>query len=266
MDLDSSRVAVENHVAHLNESLKWVVASAGAVAAVIVTSLQLQAPRLGAGAAAAFWLAAIAAIGSALALLLAAVSVLCTQRLTCADLARREVRANRLSGKPPVGGDTDAMVSWVQDEGGPTLLGSASSVTELIQRTQRGTDEQRAESLGRLQLIESSLHLHRVQRALRSIRLWGFSGAAVFALGVAGLATVPAFGMAQEQVPVNEPVRVDVSVVDPNATDIPPKCGEQLRGVAIGGTWDDPRLALMGTPTCEPMELEHSDGLVVTPR
>lgn len=266
MDIEAAKAANESATTHVTDSLKWLVGSAGATAAVLVAGLQLQSTHLADGAAWIYAIAATLAVSSALATLFGAARVLSTERMAAPVIAQREFDSNRVAGKPLTDDKADAVVAWIQDQRGPALLGTAVSVTELIQRTQKGAAEERTEAFARLGLVEAALHLHRIQTAVRKLIGWVVALSIVFVLSIATLVLVPSLIGPPEDVLVDKPVPVDVIVIDAEKSDIPRKCGTTFRGVAIGGTLDDPLLVISPSAACGPMELEDASGLVVIPR
>lgn len=266
MNIDAAQTVNEGAITHVNESLKWLVGSAGAAAAFLVAGVQLQSPELDGGGAVVYAIAVVLAVGSALAVLFGAARVLCAERLPAAAIAQREFKSNRLAGKPLIEDDSDEVVTWVQDERGPSLLGTAMSVTELVQRTQRGTPEEKAEAFARLGLIEGALHLRRVQTAFRKLIGWAIAASVVLVASLAVLVALPSVATPPGVVNVDAPIPVDVLVVNEAAADIPEECGTKFEGVAVGGTLDNPRLVIAESADCGPMELEDASGLVVIPQ
>lgn len=272
MEIETATAANESAIADLRSSLKWVLGAAGALTAFVAGGLQLDSAQPGQAFDVTWWIYALAlvlALGSSLLTLVAAGRILVIPRRTAMALAHEEVDANRLAGRSV--SDTtpgsDADLSWVQDEQGPTLLGTAASVTDLVQRSQHEADPTaRAEATKRLALIEAALHHRSLQQSIKRMFWHARWVAPVFVLSMAGLSLLPTVAEpAPSGVPLTEPIPVRVVVIDVNEAEIDEACGRELTGYAVGGSLDDPMLVLESSGTCEAMELEDSAGLVVIP-
>lgn len=114
----------------LRATVKWLVASAGGTAVVLVGGLQLTSlPRLDHWTG---WISAVSAaiaIGLALALLTSAARILALPRLTSNEISNREINANALDPDSiePI---NDELVSWERDHVEHLLMGERT-VTNL---------------------------------------------------------------------------------------------------------------------------------------
>lgn len=279
----------------LRSSLKWLIGSAGAAAAVVVAALQLdEIPTSPLWAAVVVTLAEVLALGVTLALLIAASRVLTLPRLTATEISNREIDSNVLNPKP---GDEiqDDVIRWIVERKS-YLLGTAENVTALYSdylseplrrldelatgrsvtwrgRTLDPTSNADREALAavvtateaRLARIEDAVHYWLSEKSYRNL-LGNFTlGGIVFAVSIAVIVLVPALISESDGIPVMEPVPVDVIVQDAHLAGLPSGCAGSLTGVAVGGTLEQPVVALNGSAGCEPRLIEVDEGVVAIP-
>ena len=128
----------------LSSTLKWLMASAGAIAAALIAGLQLTSL-----ASRALPAALLGAIAVAVALvcvgkvLVGAGRVLAAQSPTATEISNDEIAAGLIKPHPgpPTGPDLSSypLLGWIQDQRS-SLLGNARTVTEIIQDQIVGTE------------------------------------------------------------------------------------------------------------------------------
>lgn len=121
-------------LADLRSTLKWLVSSAGATAAVLTAGLQLSGlDGLTTTSAIIASLASAIAIGLALTLLVAAARVLATPRPTSTEISNRELNTEHAMDMARVEPLEDPFVQWIRENSG-RLLGTSRTVTEVCTR------------------------------------------------------------------------------------------------------------------------------------
>ena len=279
-------------LADLRATLKWMVASSGAIAAAVVAGLQLRDiqdgpfPRvLWAGASAALALLCV------LGLLAYTVNVLTLPRPTANEISNREVRAG-VAPTPPIPLETpkDQLVSWVQSNR-TALLGGAATVTELytnsvvgagrslkelqtgrptewLQRQYASTSENiaffervTAEARENLELIESGAHLFITRQKYRGLLKFYIAGIFVFT------AAVVSFVVATLTVPVvDQPMAVRVVIINRADAGLPESCtDDELTAVAVSGTVSNPTVVTEPADGCPATTIENGRGILAIP-
>jgi len=278
----------ESSLADLRASLKWLAASAGAVAAVLVAGLQLS--DLGNLHFAWMVLAVVAAgvaIAAVLLFLFGATAVITTRGRTVTELSNAELGTAPTNGAQ---GSDDSDLRWLAQRR-TLLLGTAESISALYvdglvaaqnairdlragkQATLGGrpldptkTDDLAAavavrdEAEAGIRTVEAAL-LHRKTRDAFDSLMSNFKvGSWIFAVAVLAFAVAASVGTQADQVAITAPVPVTVYY---SGTSHP--CGNSRQGVALAGTWDAAVVALAPTATCPAERITATDGLVVVP-
>lgn len=121
-------------LADLRSTLKWLVSSAGATAAVLTAGLQLTGLHgLTTPQAITASLASAVAIGLALTLLTAATRVLATPRPTSTEISHREMNTPNATDPARIEPLQDPFVQWIHVNS-VRLLGASHNVTEVCSR------------------------------------------------------------------------------------------------------------------------------------
>lgn len=283
---------------HLRSSLRWLVASAGAIAAALVAGLQLT------NLATLPWFPLLIALGAAIfalsitfAFLIATAKVLTQDRLTATELSNREIRAGLITEAlrvDPV--KDDSVIRWIQERRtyllGPYttvtalysdgLIGSIKAAEQLKQGNKvswrnRKLNPASAEDLSfvetaaqdatkRIELTEDAAQYAATALAYRSLLAKMPWWAIAFCISVIVFATIPSLAAPTKVLtPVTKPTPVRVVILDPEQAGLGPGCGAETQGVAVGGTFERPVIALTGTPDCPARVLDRADGVVVVP-
>ncbi|SKO14317.1 Uncharacterised protein [Mycobacteroides abscessus subsp. bolletii] len=242
-----------NSLDNLRSTVKWLVGSAGAIAAAIIAGTQLidYSNRNPAGAA----LAAVAvatALWLTLAFLIRAAKILTVPRPTAIDLSNAELRANALDARTRLEGKiTDSDVQWVLSRAS-YLLGTYDTVTELLaaaheQESDNTAGAITAEIRQRIDLVEQAAHYRDMSNAYGQLLKHFRSGSAAFIFAIIAFSVS---GLLHKAAPtespnrITTPVAVQVVTVDQNS-----KCPNRS-GVAIDGTLSTPTVIVAPTGPC----------------
>ncbi|MGB2922301.1 MAG: hypothetical protein WBB57_26160 [Mycobacterium sp.] len=269
----------------LRSTVKWLVASAGAVAAAIIAGAQLvdYSDRNWAGATFAA-LAVAVSLALTLTLLARAAKILTVPRPTATDLANAELRAGAVDpAKRASGQITDTDVQWLLARA-TYLLGPHDTVHTLLAEYDRAIStasandaDARAEQLRkqvelnrRIGLVEEAAHYRDMSSAYNEL-IGSFKvGATAFIAAVIVFAGSGLLRPGDEpQQPANQitkPIPVRVVTTTAHGTDPHPDCLDR-EGMAIGGTLTSPTVVVNPTPSCAAETIEPSrPGLVVIPK
>jgi hypothetical protein len=259
----------------LRGTIKWLVASAGAVAAAIIAGAQVvdysDRSLWGAGLAAG----AVAA-GLALTLLLLgrAANILTIPRPTATDLANAEIKADaadehrRLSGQI-----SDPDVEWLLART-TYLLGGHDTVSDLLAAYTAAQaaaaanpgDDAAQRSLTRLNqhigTVEEAAHFRDMSKGYNTLMRQFPCGAAAFVIAaivfaVSGLLTKPA-----AEPMITQPLSVEVNDISPEAS----PCSTRS-GVAIAGTLTAPTVVMPSTEACPAATfVDEQPNIIVIPQ
>ena len=265
--------ALEN----LRSTVKWLVASAGAVVAAIIAGAQLvdYSGRTVWGASLAA-LSVVTALSITIVLLVRAAKILTVSRPTATDLSNAEMRAGALDQQRRTTGQIDdTNVEWLLARR-TYLLGRYPTVTELLSAYNRATDDVENESAKesaqrlasslrqRIGTVEEAAHYRAMSRAYDAL-LKGFrKGAILFIVAVLLFSVSGLFRKATRETPSNAvttpiPVRVIV-------TGTPVPCADRI-GVAVGGTLTSPTVVMPPVGQCPAGILTpQQSGAVVIPQ
>jgi hypothetical protein len=288
----------EAPLVNIRDTVKWMIASASAVAAVLVAGLQVK--DLGDLAGSSPVRIAIAAGSASVALLLvlfviaAAVRVLATPRLSVRDLSAREVKIAGASAlEVRVKPVKDKLVQGVLERR-TYLLGQHESIREFYDdysatmNAQRQLLQGQVAHLGDRQFnagipddvaavatlvrqaqydaerLESAAQLifaeMRFQALAGRLRL----GGVVFVAAVLTFAWVT--NTSQTGANVTKPVPVQIYVRDAAKAGLPRGCrASELQGVAVGGTFTQPDVVTEPVPGCPSTVINRAAGVVVVP-
>ena len=264
----------------LRGTLKWLVASTGAVIAALVAGTQLvdYSGR-------ALWGVVVAALAVAVALILTLLflvrtaSILATFRPTATDLANAEHRAGAADPSKLLAGEVeDRSVNWILSRQ-TYLLGPFETVGSLLQAWNRSVNElaehpddgfrrQSASVLReRINVVEEAAQYrdakYAFQDLLSTTRKWSWVfAAAVLAFALSNLAeTAPPRSPAN---PVTKPTAVRIIFPQTDAS-VSPACRDRS-GFAVGGTFDRPRVVVSPSPGCPARTAVGDDqGVLVIP-
>lgn len=281
-----SQSAYESATAVLRDSLKWMAAAAGAVAAALIAGLQLTTI----GGSSTGWMiaaavGAAAAIGLVLSFVVAATRVLTIQGPTVTELSNTELSA---ASQGVTSDDPD--LRWIAQRR-TLLLGTAETlsalyVDELVAaqealralRTGKSArlagrdlnpavptdlafaDTYHSEAEAKLRKVEAAL-IHRRTRdqfdiLMTRFRWWAF----VFLAAVLIFAIATSYGQAPKTGPVTAPTPVTVYY-----TGTAHPCGSTRQGVAVSGTWDAPVVVLAPAGACPAERVIVTGSMVVLP-
>jgi type IV secretory pathway VirB2 component (pilin) len=248
---------------NLRSTVKWLVASAGAVVAAIIAGAQVvnYSDRNVWGVLLAA-IAVIVALFLAILLLIRAAKILATKRRTATDLANDESRARLTPDAQRLGQIGDPKVEWLLARG-PYLLGSYANVTELLSAyEQANTQVQKtpdypaavqslADLRQRIGVVEEAAHYRDVLGEYETLLSQFRKGATLFVIAVI-LFSVSGF-LRKPEKPTNSitgPVPVRVVITDTaRPTPTPAPCRDR-NGVAIGGTLTSPTVVMPPTDKC----------------
>ncbi|WP_273733357.1 hypothetical protein [Mycolicibacterium septicum] len=265
-DVESTSVQVGDHYSgaldNLRSTVKWLVASAGAVAAAIIAGAQLVdysgRNAWGVGLAA---LAVVVALSLTIALLLTAAKILTVPRPTVVDLANTETRSG--ANKPGAlekGEINDPNVLWLLSRRS-YVLGPYRTVEDLLSSyrevnsevAEDPESEEARKSLSHLrpqiEMVEEAAHYRDMAAAYDSLVGRFGKGAIVFILAVVAFSISGLLRAPDKPLnPVTKPVPVRV-VTTNTANPTPRECRDRL-GVAIDGTLASPTVVMPPTPQC----------------
>lgn len=259
----------------LRGTLKWLIASGGAVVAAIVAGAQLTdfSKRSICGN---FLAGSSIAMGLilAFALLAATATILTIPRPTLTDLDNSEINSGGRSAEKREAGDiTDPVMLWIYERSS-YLLGPFDNIGPLFTRFREltpatqdtPTDNQRSELAkirSTVDLLESAAHFCKVDLAYTKLMRRFKIGCGIFALAVvvyalSGLATKDEIPRITSPVPV----RVIAPAASPSDT-----CTDRT-GVAIAGDIESPTVMLPPAGKCPAKKLEvdgNQGGVIVIP-
>ncbi|SEJ77302.1 hypothetical protein SAMN04487917_11320 [Arthrobacter sp. yr096] len=282
---------------NLNSTLKWLVASAGAIAAAIVAGLQLTAI-----ANLQPWAALIAACGATVALiaigviLLGATRVLALQGKTVNELSNDELDAGVLDPKPNLdAAKLPPQIAWVHERR-TFLLGDATSITSLyadgivgakraldaLRRGEPSTWSQRdldpavdvawlereyAATTARVELLEEAATYWQKRDAYSQLLDKAPRWFALFVLGVVIFAIMPVWGRANPAAEITDPLPVQIYVKDARVAGVPDGCPATLSGRMVGGSLQQPIVVTLPIESCPALKLkaQDSDALIIVP-
>lgn len=286
---------------NLAGTLKWLVASAGAIAVAVIAGLQLTSLH-----ELRFWAALIAILGAVLALsavgtvLFGAARVLALNAPTIIDLSNSELslglwQANGLASMEKIG-DKAPKLKWVYERS-TQLLGESRSITELYTdefvgsglalaalerkesyvlagrnlRPEEPSDiawvkVKRIQAKAYIKQLESAVayrqRLEAYQRLVKQIK-----GLAIwFVAGIVIFALVPVMGSAPKSTQFTHPVPARVHVQDAKTAGVPQGCPATLKGQIVGGTLQNPLVVTEPVGACPALRLtDHPEALIVVP-
>lgn len=269
--------ALEN----LRATVKWLVASAGAVVAAIIAGAQLidysDRSWLGAGIAA---IAVVVALSLAIALVARAAKILTVPRSTIIELANAETREGPSADQQRIAGIfKDPNVEWILARSS-YLLGQYKTVSELrdaydsaVETVQAGVGDGDANRrLGILRSyvtrVEDAAHYRDTADSYNDLMGKFRNGSIAFVAAVIAFSISGLFQASPEPKPHNlitEPVPVRVQYPnDPES--IAPSCRDRA-GVAIDGTLAQPTVVVPATAGCVAGTVEPGHGgAVVIPQ
>jgi hypothetical protein len=289
----------------IQESLKWLIAAAGATAAFVVGGLQLHGVPAGDQQVSVFRgcmlvAAAVVGVGVVIGLLFWTAFILTLPRITASELIRREQKAGvPLTGPEPGKIIKDTLVKWVLDQR-TYLLGDAHTIQDLyvgqfvragnaLSAMRKGTlknwnceavDPSDAASLlhiresiqdtlnsgqRQLVLVEDAVHFERTRSAYRVLTKWLWGGAAVLVVSIMVFAF--ASRLPDPPVRITQPVPVEVIVHDRGVAGLPPGCtSNELSGVAVDGRLRGPTVVVDGPESCRGTVIDDGHGVVVIPK
>jgi hypothetical protein len=285
MPMTSANVPVGGHYAEsletLRSTVKWLVASAGAVAAAIIAGAQLvdYSNRSLCGAVLAATAVAVA-LTATLLLLARAARILTVPRPTATDLANAEITAGALDEKRRATGQIgDSKVEWLLANT-TYLLAGHSTVSDLLAAysgaqadaatnpSDDGARRRVVELQHQISTVEEAAHYRDTSESYSGLMREFTPGAiafiiAVLVFAISGLFVKPTPDRPTN--PVTEPIPVEVVDLSPSPG-TPTECATR-DGVAIGGTLTTPTVALAPVGHC-PAEtvVGGKPNLVVIPR
>jgi hypothetical protein len=283
---------------NLRDTVKWMIAAASAVAAVLVAGLQIKDVNSLAGESTGRLVGALAAALLALLLVLlvivGAVRVLATPRLSVRDLSAREVKA---VGNPlvvrlePV---SDELIQSLRERR-TYLLGQHQSifafynnyvaVADALAKLRQGNavqfdgrnfdpqNDQDGAALAALvlqaerdaerledaaQLIETEIRFKRLSDRL-------IVGGVLFAIAVLAFAWLAGTKPTDDAL-VTKPSLVQIYIKNAAAAGLAPGChASELRAIALGGTFVHPTLVTQAAPGCPSTIIYDGSGVIVVP-
>jgi hypothetical protein len=289
--------AFEVPLMNVRDTVKRMIASASAVAAVLVAGLQVKDLGDLAGSSPVRIAIAVGAASVALLLVLsviaAAVRVLATPRLSVRDLSARELKAGASALQVRVRPVKDKLVQGVLERR-TYLLGQHESINDFYR-------EYNATMNGQQQLIQGQVaHLgdrqfdpgipedvtavatlvrqaqydaERLESAAQLIfaemRFQGLAdrlrlGGVVFVAAVLTFAWVTS--TSQTGANVTKPIPVQIYVRDAAKAGLPRGCrASELQGIAVGGTFAQPDVVTEPAPGCASTVINRATGVVVVP-
>lgn len=281
---------------NLSSTLKWLMASGGAIAAVIVAGLQLTSLK-----DLQLWAALLAEAGVAVALfsvggmLLGASRVLAVDAPTITELSN----ADLINPGPHSAASEDPLrrvLHWVQERR-TSLLGDAASVTELytdgivgarkalehLRRKERfhwaGRDlspdsasdlawveAQYAANSGLIDQLEVAVSYWVKRTAYVNLIEKSRGLFMLFLAGILLFAIAPVLGPTAAASRVDAPLPAQVYVRDGKAAGLPSTCPATLSGQIVGGPLDRPTVVTAPTGTCPALKLTaDNEALIVVP-
>lgn len=286
---------------NLAGTLKWLVASAGAIAVAVVAGLQLtslQDLRLGAALIAVF--GAVLALSSVGFVLFGAARVLALNAPTIIELSNRELVLGLLQSNSPAFmekiGAEEPTLKWVYERR-TQLLGESRSITELYTdefvgsgralaalerkesyalagrnlRPEEPSDvawvkAKRTQAKAYIQQIEAAVayqqRLEAYQRLVKRIQ-----GLAIwFVAGIIVFALTPVVGLAPKSTEFTQPVPARIHVLEAQVAGVPQGCPATLKGQIVGGSLQSPVVVTEPVGTCPALRLtDHPEALIVVP-
>jgi hypothetical protein len=283
---------------NLRDTVKWMIASASAVAAVLVAGLQVKhlgdladsSPLRLVGAAAS----ALVALLLALAVVAAAVRVLAVPRLSVRDLSAREVKAGGMhTYRERLEPLRDRLIQSLLEQR-TYLLGRHESITEFyreyvaILHAQQQLTRGETALLGTRQFtpgsledrtdlhalcrqvqqdaerLESAAQLSLGQMKFQRLADWLSWGGVLFAIAVLTFAWLS--NMPENSSAITRPVPVQIHVRNAAEAGLPRGCRtSELRGIAVGGTFLQPDVITEAAPGCASTVIDRGAGVVVLP-
>jgi hypothetical protein len=286
---------------NLASTLKWLVASAGAIAVAIVAGLQLTTLKdLQPWAAILATAGAVSALVAVGLVLFGAARVLAVDVPTVIELSNAEIDANATSGGDLVAQDSleaqPPLLRWLYERR-TSLLGDATSITSLytdgivgtgralesLRRNQRykwgqrdllpdsasdiaWLDAERAVASSRIERLEAAAGYWQrrdaYQRLIKKIP-WT-SG--LFLAGIFTFSLAPVWGPADPPSDVKNPVPARIYVQDASTAGVPPSCPAILSGQIVGGSLERPIVVTTPNGPCPALKLAAQDeALIVVP-
>jgi hypothetical protein len=282
---------------NLRDTVKWMIAAASAVAAVLVAGLQIRhlgdltasSPLRLAGAATS----ALVALSLALAVVAAAVRVLAVPRLSVRDLSARERKAGVPASQERLEPLKDKLVQRLLERR-TYLLGRHESINDFyreyvkIQGAQQQLNGGEISQYGNRTFdpdtIEDRIALaslvHQAQRdaerletaaqlSLAEMRFQRLAdrftpGGVLFAAAVLAFAWLTS--TPQNSLEVTKPTPVLLYIKDAAEAGLSPDCHiAELHGIAVGGTFLQPDVVTQATPDCASSVIRGGAGVVVVP-
>jgi hypothetical protein len=274
-----------------------MIASASAVAAVLVAGLQVKDLGDLAGSSPVRLVIAVGAASVALLLVLfviaAAVRVLATPRLSVRDLSAREVKARAPGQEVRLEPVKDKLVQGVLERR-TYLLGQHESIRKFYDEYGKTMDAQRQLLLGQAAHLgnrefdpkipedvtavgamvrQAQYNAERLESAAQLIsaemRFQGLASRLRFG-GVAFVAAVLTFAWltstSQTGANVTNPTPVRIYVRDAAKAGLPRGCrASELQGIAVGGTFVQPNVVTEPAPGCPSTVISRAAGVVVVP-
>ena len=291
----------EHKSENLAGTLKWLVASAGAIAVAVVAGLQLTSlQELRAWAALIAILGAVLALSSVGIVLFGAARVLALQTSTVTELVNREAKFgllqdDGLAAMEKIAAE-DPVLKWVYERR-TLLMGDSRSVTELYTdefvasgntlaalarnetRTLAGRDlrpdqpadiawvrTKQAQAEGHIQLIEAAVACQQRFEAYQHLVTRIKRLAVWFVLGIFVFALAPVLGSAPKATEFTHPIPAQIHVIDAELAGVPQNCPAILKGQIVGGTLQDPVVVTEPVGACPALRLTAGpDALIVIP-
>lgn len=286
---------------NLSGTLKWLVASAGAIAVAIVAGLQLTSLQTLQPWAAL--LATVGALGALVAVglvLFGAARVLAIDTPTITELSNAEMdfkAENHADLATPEGLKAlPLLLLWLYERR-TLLLGDAQTISALyedgivgsgraldrLRRKQKCTWAGRAldpESPSDIAWLETerSIATSRIDRLEAAAGYWMRREAyqrlvkkaswisVSFVAGIFIFALAPVVGPATVLPGVTEPVPAQIHVLDANSAGVPSTCPAVLAGQIVGGSLANPVVVTSPQGECPALKLEaHDKALIVVP-
>ncbi|SPM40548.1 hypothetical protein AU192_16410, partial [Mycobacterium numidiamassiliense] len=266
-------------IENLRATLRWLIASAGAVVAAIIAGAQLvdysKRSVLGVVLAAS---AVILGLALTLILLAQTARVLTVPRPMATDLDRAEFDADAGDINVRLSGEMNLKVQWIIDRKS-YLLGGYDTVHDLLvawktadsECQDKSDDQNLAAELKRLErqidIVEEAAHYRDLSNAYdRLIRRFS-KGSIAFIVSVILFAVSGIAGRPPDSKPSNvitQPIPVRVFISAPS--DVPASCQER-DGVAIGGDLTKPIVVMPPTPACSAATMSGGkSGIVIVPK
>jgi hypothetical protein len=293
------QVTVPTGLDDLRDTVKWLIASAAAVTAVLVAAVQFKG--LGQLANAGLERQAIAAVAafSALTVILLVVvkgaQILATPHLSLNDLADRELQAGGITLKVRIQPLPDTLIQEILErrsfllDGQQTISDFYTEYRDLMQgrdavvagrtammagRQLDGSiagDRETAERLAALvekkvERLEAEAQFLTAQDRFRRLSRWFPLGGFILVLAIVTMAILTTWPQGSVQISQPTPVTVYLKA-NPARYGFPASCTErELSGVAVGGTFEHPVVITNNVPGCPPTLLQSTgSGIVAVP-